>query len=248
MMLPESALYYRNFDGTLCPLETSNQILPILTRVKLGRCSCYVPQGSEPNHQNIFHSVSNILKLTQDERTKKSLLGWEANVGKAEAKRIRDEAIKAGNTIHAYLHSYLVDGEIKPVENIYKPYLDALNQLLPNFEDLLLSEQLIVSFKHKYLGKIDQFGLYRGNLTLSDLKTALKPKLSLNWVQDKLLQLAAYYILIEPLYPIEQAALIYLISDGLYNEFLFTPEQMVLYKKLWIEKVNQVEKIINFAA
>jgi hypothetical protein len=147
-----------------------------------------------------------------------------------------------------YTVAFLAEGEITPVEKLYQPYLNALNQVLPHFEDSLLSEQLIVSFKHKYFGKIDQFGLYRGNLTLSDLKTSLKPKLSLTWVQDKLLQLAAYYIPIEELYPIEQAALIYLIGDGSYNEFLLTPEQMEFYKKLWIERISQVDGMISSAA
>lgn len=247
-MLPESALYYRNFDGTLHPLNSIDGMLPVLTRVKLDRWSCYMPRGAEPSNQNILHSVSNILKLTQDERTKKFLLKWEADFGRIESNRVRDEAIRAGNTIHAYLHSYLTDGEIKPVEETYKSYLNALNQLLPNFKDSLLSEQLFVSFKYQYFGKIDQLGLYRGSLTLSDLKTALKPKLSLSWVQDKLLQLAAYYIPIEALYPIEQAALIYLISDGSYNEFLFTPKQMELYKELWIERVSQVHERMSSAA
>lgn len=247
-MLPESALYYRNFDGTLHPLNYSEEKLPILTRVKFERWSCYIPEGSEPSNQNIFHSVSNILKLTEDDRTREALYKWELSVGKKEAKRIRDEAIRAGNAIHAYLHSYLTAGEGKPVEKNYKSYLHALNQLLPNFGDSLLSEQLIVSFKHQYFGKIDQFGLYRESLTLSDLKTALKPKLSQNWVQDKIIQLAAYYIPIEALYPVEQAALIYLISDGSHNEFIFTPEQMEFYKNIWIERLSKVHEMMSSAA
>ncbi|MBD1903865.1 hypothetical protein NDI44_27150 [Trichocoleus sp. DQ-A3] len=248
MTLPDSALYHRKFDGTLHPLEAKDGELPILTRVKLGCWSCYIPQGLEPNNQNIYHSVSNILKLTQDKRTKESLLRWETNVGQAEAKRIRDGAIKAGNTIHAYLHSYLTEEKVTLVDKLYQPYLTALNQVLPFFESPLLSEQLIVNFKHKYLGKIDQFGLYRGRLTLSDFKTSLKPKNSLSWIQDKILQLAAYYLSIKTLYPVEQAALIYLISDGSYNEFLFTPEEIDFYNKLWLEKVSQANNVANFAA
>lgn len=247
-MLPESALYIRRFDGNLHPSNPSEKHLPVLTRVKLDRWSCYVPQGTEAHSNNVFHSVSNILRLTQDTRTKKALYEWETHIGKEEAKRIRDEAIRAGNTIHAYLHAYLMKEKTKPIEKLYEPYCSALKKLLPHFEASLLSEQLIVSFKHRYIGQIDQFGLYRGLLTLSDLKISLKPKYSLDWVQDKILQLTAYYIPIEALYPVEQSALIYLIGDGSYNEFLFTPEQMECYKDRWLERLSQVNSMMSLVA
>jgi hypothetical protein len=216
--------------------------------VNLNQWSCYVPQGKEPSNHNTFHSVSNILKLTQNDRTKKALHEWEVRVGKTEAKHIRDEAIRAGNAIHTYLHSYLTKGEGKPVIKAYESYFYALKQLLPKFGDSFFSEQLIVSFKHQYFGKFDQFGLYRESLTISDLKTSLKPKYSLDWIQDKILQLTAYYIPIEALYPVEKAALIYLISDGSYNEFLFTPEQMESYKEIWLERLSQVNEMMSSAA
>ena len=246
VILPESALYYRSYNSKLSPLDSDNQLLPTLVRTKVNGCVCYVAENSESNR--VFHSVSNILRLTQAERTKKALEQWEEKVGKAEAKRIRDQAIRAGNIVHSYFHSYITEGRTQDVGKAYEPYLEALNQLLPNFEEQFLSEQFVVSFKYRYFGRIDQFGLYRGSLTLSDLKTALKPKHSINWVQDKILQLAAYYIPIEALYPVEQAALIYLISDGSYNEFLFTPKQMETYKELWLEKVLQVNEMLSFAA
>ncbi|MFB2768074.1 hypothetical protein ACE1AT_02085 [Pelatocladus sp. BLCC-F211] len=247
-MLTEAALYYRHFDGTLHPLNSSEKNLPILSRVNFDGESYYVPQGTEVKRQNALRSVSNILKLTQDNSSKEALRKWVARVGQKEAKRIRDEAIGAGNAIHAYLHSYLTGGKIKPVSKSYEFYLEALNTLLPNFGDTLLSEQFVVSFKYQYLGKIDQLGFYRENLTLSDLKTSLKPKLSIDWVQDKILQLAAYYIPIETLYPVEQAVLIYLIRDGSYNEFLFTPHQMEFYKELWLERLSQVNEMTSSAA
>ncbi|MEA5626213.1 hypothetical protein [Nostoc sp. UHCC 0251] len=104
-----------------------------------------------------------------------------------------------------------------------------------------------MSFKYQYFGKFDQVSLYRDSLTLSDLKISLKPKLSLNWIQDKILQLAAYYIPLQALYYVEQAALIYLISDGSSNEFLFTPKEMEFYKDLWLEKLNQINKTVSLA-
>ncbi|BAY50657.1 hypothetical protein SAMD00079811_82880 (plasmid) [Scytonema sp. HK-05] len=247
-MLPEAAFYRRSFDGTLHPLNSSDNNLPILTRAKFAGESCYVPQSAELSKQNVFYSVSNVLKLTQDDRSREALRKWEARVGNKEAKRIRDEAIGAGNAVHSYLHSYLTEGEAKSISKSYESYFQALNSLLPNFGTCLFSEQFIVSFKYQYFGKFDQLGFYRDSLTLSDLKTSLKPKLSLNWIEDKILQLAAYYIPIETLFPVEQAALIYLISDGSCNEFLFTPQQMTFYKELWLERLSQINERVSLAA
>lgn len=247
-MSMEAALYHRHFDGTLHPLNFTQENLPVLSRANFDGEFFYIPEGMELSKQNAFRSVSNILRLTQEDSSKEALRKWEARIGYREAKRIRDEAISAGNAVHAYLHSYLTGGKTKVIGNFYKPYLQALNTLLPNFGDTLLSEQFVVSFKYQYFGKIDQLGFYRESLTLSDLKTSLKPKLSINWVQDKMIQLAAYYIPIETLYPVEQAALIYLISDGSCNEFLFSPEQMEFYKELWLERLCQVNEIASSAA
>lgn len=247
-MSMEAALYHRHFDGTLHPLNSTEDNLPVLSRATLDGESFYIPEGIELSRQNAYRSVSNILRLTQEDSSKEVLRKWEARIGYREAKRIRDEAISAGNAVHAYLHSYLTGGKTKVIGKFYKPYLQALNTLLPNFGDTLLSEQFVVSFKYQYFGKIDQLGFYRESLTLSDLKTSLKPKLSINWVQDKMIQLAAYYIPIETLYPVEQAALIYLISDGSCNEFLFTPQQMEFYKELWLERLSQLNEMASSAA
>ncbi|MEH2373006.1 hypothetical protein [Nostoc sp.] len=247
-LLPEAALYGRSRDGTLHPLNSSEKHLPILIREKFSDEPCYVPRGSTVSKHNVFYSVSNILKRTQDDRTIEALRKWEDRVGMRESKRIRDEAIEAGNAVHSYLHSYFTDGKVKAVSNSYKNYIDALNKLLPNFGACLYSEQYIVSFKYQYFGKFDQVTLYRDSLTLSDLKISLKPKLSLNWIQDKILQLAAYYIPLEALYHLEQAALIYLIGDGSCNEFLFTLQEMEFYKDLWLERLNQINETVSLAA
>lgn len=247
-MLKEAALYHRHFDGTLYPLNHKESNLPILSRVILNGESCYIPQGKQLNKQNPLRSVSNILKLTQEESSKEALREWMLRVGQKEANRIRNEAVKAGNAIHAYIHSHLIGKKAKPVDKPYQNYLQSLNTLLPNFGETLLSEQFVVSFKYRYFGKIDHLGFYRKTLTLSDFKTSIKPKLSINWVQDKIIQLAAYYIPVETLYPVEQAALIYLINDGSYNEFLLTPQQMKFYKELWLERLSQASEIKSLAA
>ncbi len=247
-LLPEAALYRYSNDGTLHPLNNIEKNLPILTRAKFAGEPCYVPQSATVTHQNVFYSVSNILRRTQDNKTIEALRQWEDRVGIREAKRIRNEAICAGNAVHYYLHSYLTDGELKAVSNSHKSYVEALEKVLPNFGTCLFSEQFVVSFKHKYFGKFDQVGYYREALTVSDLKISLKPKFSLNFIQDKILQLAAYYIPLETLYHVEQAALIYLIRDSSYNEFIFKKNQMNLYKNLWLGRLNQINEAIRLAA
>lgn len=247
-MSPRAALYSRSFDGTLHPLNSNGQDLPILVRSDLGGEYCYVPQNEKVNGQNIFRSVSNILKLTQDDKSKENLRKWEARIGKDKAKQIRDEAIHTGNAVHSFIHAHITGKKPRPIKKRHQPYLQALNKVMPNYGQALLSEQIVVSLEHQYFGKIDQLGLYKESLTLSDIKTSLKPKNSLDWIHEKILQLAAYYIPIEALYPIEQAALIYLISDGSFDEFIFTSEQMSIYKELWLERLSQIEQVVSLVA
>ncbi|GJD19578.1 hypothetical protein RIVM261_045340 [Rivularia sp. IAM M-261] len=165
-----------------------------------------------------------------DPESEMALKKWELSVGKKEAERIRNEAIGAGKAAHVFLHSHLTGDITIPISSRYEPYVCALSQVLPNFGQPLLSEQLIVSFKYRYYRVIDQLCFYKGKLTLSDLKTSSKAKTSLDWIQDKVQQLVVSCQLLESLYEIERAALIYLIGDATHDEFIFTPAQMELYK------------------
>ncbi len=248
VMSPKAALYTRSFDGTLHPLSSNEQDLPVLVKANFQGEYCYMPQNDEVNEQNIFRSVSSILKITQDNKSKENLRRWEARIGKDEAKRIRDEAIRNGNAIHSFLHARISGKKPRPIKKQQQPYLQALDKVLPNYGTSLLSEQLVVSLEHQYFGKIDQLGFYRKSLTLSDLKTSLRSKSSLDWIQDKILQLAAYYIPIEQLYPVEQAALIYLISDSSSDEFIFSSEEMKVYKQLWLKRLSQISQTVSLAA
>lgn len=246
--LPEVALYYRASDSTLRPVKPNQQHLPVLCGTKVAGEYCYVPQERVVTSQNVFYSVSTVLKLTQDAESKYALRRWRARVGTAEAERILNEASSVGKAAHTYLHAYLTGEHSSSFSTQYEPYFQALKQLLPYFGASLLSEQMIVSFKCQYLGRLDQLGFYRGSLTLSDLKTSLKAKTSLDWIQDKIIQLAAYYTLVKALYPVEQAALLYLIGDGSYNEFIFTSEQIALYEQLWLARLAQFRGSEEFAA
>jgi hypothetical protein len=241
--LSAAALYFRAPDKTLRPADPNQQHLPVLQGRKYLGQFCYVPHGLEPCQDSTFYSVGAIQGLTKDPASEAALQRWEQRVGVQEAERIRNEAIAAGKAAHALLHSY-VTGEVPPpVSSRFEPYFQALEKVLPNYEPSILSEQMVVSFTHRYYGVIDQLSSYKGKLTLSDLKTSSKAKTSLDWVQDKIQQLAAYYLPIELLYPVEQAALIYLIGDGTCDEFVFSPVQMEIYKHEWLERLARFRKL-----
>jgi hypothetical protein len=245
--LPESALYQRKSDGSLHPVEI-NKDLPVLRRAKFLGETCYIFEGNEVTAETVFYNVSSILRRTQDPKDREALRKWEIKVGQSEAMRIRNEAIGAGRATHTYLHAHLTGQPVPKIDRRYQLYFEALKEVLPHFGATLFSEQMVVNFKHKYFGIIDQLGLYRGSLTLSDLKTTLKPKTSLFWIQDKILQLAAYYTAVESLYPIDLSALIYLVSDGSHHEFIFTPEKTEQYKRDWLDRLSQVRQESDLAA
>lgn len=245
--LPNAALYRRAFDETLRPADPNSKHLPVLHRTKVDGRRRYISQGSLPLPQNSFDSVSTILNSTQDEASKAALCRWQARVGAMEAERIRNEAIDAGKAIHTYLHNYLTGKHCPPIGSSYEGYFHALEKVLPKFEESFLSEQTIVSFQYQYLGTLDLLVRYQNRITLIEIKTSSKSK-QLDWVKDKVLQLAAYQIPAEELYPIEQSALIYLIGDGSYQEFLFTPQQMTYYKQLWLNRLAKARVDWGFAS
>ncbi|MFL9457197.1 MULTISPECIES: PD-(D/E)XK nuclease family protein [Nostocales] len=199
---------------------------------------CYVADDDLPIPGNTYYSVGAIQGQTKDPKSEAALQKWERQVGKQEAERIRNEAVGAGKAAHAVLHSRLTGEVFSPVSSRYEPYLRALEQVLPNFDQPLLSEQMVVNFKYRYYGVIDQLCPYKGKLTLSDLKTSSKAKTLMDWIQDKVQQLTAYYLALESLYDLEQAALLYLIGDATHDEFIFTPAQMELYKHNWLERLD----------
>ena len=184
----EAALYYRAPDKNLRPVDPRQQHLPVLQGRKYMEQFCYVPQGTAPSPSNTFYSVGVIQGLTKDPEAEAALQAWERRVGLQEAERIRNQAIAAGKATHALLHAH-VTGEIPPpVSSRFQPYVQALEKVLPNYEPSLLSEQMVISLTHRYYGVLDQFGSYKGKLTLSDLKTSSKAKTSPNWIQDKIQQ------------------------------------------------------------
>jgi hypothetical protein len=238
----EAALYYRAPDKTLRPLD-SDENLPVLRGVTYMGQFCYVIDGTLPAPGKTYYSVGAIQGKTKAPESEAALKRWEKRIGVREAERIRDEAIAAGKAVHVALHAHTTGGVAPPISSRFDPYVHALEQVLPNYEWSLLSEQLIVSFRYSYYGVIDQLGPYKGKLTLSDLKTSSKAKTSLDWIQDKIHQLAAYYLPLESLYPLEQAALVYLIGDGTHDEFVFSPIQMEIYKQEWLDRLSQFRRL-----
>ena len=132
-------------------------------------------------------SVTEILKATESEHKKNSLLKWRQKIGDKEANRVMQVSSARGTSMHKHIEDYLT-GQVK---------LDLLAS--ENEESLIMSEQIIqkgisnldelwgaevtLSYTHSYAGTADASGIYGGKESILDFKQSNKPKRR-EWIED----------------------------------------------------------------
>ena len=119
-------------------------------------------------------SVTTILKMTESEEKKESLLKWREKVGDTVADKIMRESSQRGSRMHKHLEEYLVGQE----------KLDIIDE-----ESFLMSKKIIDP--DLFAGTIDACGIYDGKESVIDFKQSNKPK-KREWIEDYFFQVAAY--------------------------------------------------------
>ena len=139
-------------------------------------------------------SVTNVLSSTSDQS---GIDEWKRRVGYEEAERILQESSSIGSNVHNALENYLQDKEWEIFDDgsyISKTSIRILESFINNLvtdinEVCGLESGLILD--GLYAGTADCIGIYNGEESLIDFKTAkkLKPK---EWIEDYFLQCSAY--------------------------------------------------------
>ena len=138
-------------------------------------------------------SVTTILKMTESEEKKESLLKWREKVGDTVADKIMRESSQRGSRMHKHLEEYLV-GQAK-LDIIDEESFLMSKKIIDNSLDSKLSElwgaEVNIYYPDLFAGTIDACGIYDGKESVIDFKQSNKPK-KREWIEDYFFQVAAY--------------------------------------------------------
>ena len=136
-------------------------------------------------------SVTSVLNKTKD---KSFLKKWREKIGEKKAEKIIKDSTQIGTALHLYIERFANGKKYKDLTKIGKKAEEMAKKIIkeafPDITDVWGSE-VHLYYPKKYAGTTDMVGLYKGKPTIIDFKQSNRPK-KREWVQDYLMQLAAY--------------------------------------------------------
>ena len=141
-------------------------------------------------------SVTTILDRTKPQEARDALANWRKNVGEQRAQQITTEAANRGTRMHAYLETYVMMDEMKPLPS--NPFAhpswfmaaEIILQGLRNVDEVWGSE-VPVYYSGLYAGTTDCVGVWKNKPAIIDFKQSNKVKKA-EYISDYFIQLAAY--------------------------------------------------------
>ena len=184
-------------------------------------------------------SVTSVLSKTKD---KSFLKKWRARVGEKNAEKIIADSSAIGTALHLYIEHYVNEHAYKDLTEIgIKAETMAqviLEQGLKDINEVWGSE-VHLYYPGKYAGTTDMVGLYKGRPAIIDFKQTNKPK-KREWIQDYLMQLAAYAHAHNHLFDteIDQGVIFMCSRDLLFQRFELTGESFTRALDSFMKKLD----------
>jgi len=149
-----------------------------------------LPDGSK------VPSVTTILDRTKPQEAREALAKWKKSVGEERAQQITTEAANRGTRMHAYLETYVMMDELKPLPSnpfAHPSWFMAAEVILKGLchVDEFWGTEVPVYYSGLYAGTTDCVGVWKGRPAIMDFKQSNKVK-KREWIDDYFLQLAAY--------------------------------------------------------
>ena len=190
-------------------------------------------------------SVTEILKATESEEKKSSLLKWRQRVGNEEADRIMKTSSSRGTKMHKHIEEYLIgQSNIDLSSETNDAQLMSnkiINEGLCNLDELWGAE-VTLSFPGLYAGTADACGLYNGKESILDFKQSNKPK-KREWIEDYFLQISAYALAHNKTYDTQISQGVILVCtpppETLFQEFIIDGDEFTQYQEKFLKKVDQ---------
>ena len=190
-------------------------------------------------------SVTSVLSKTKD---KSFLKKWRARVGEKTAEKIIADSSAIGTARHLYIEHYVNEHAYKDLTEIgIKAETMAqviIEQGLRDIDEVWGSE-VHLYYPGKYAGTTDMVGLYKGRPAIIDFKQTNKPK-KREWIQDYLMQLAAYAHAHNHLFDteIDQGVIFMCSRDLLFQRFELTGESFTRALDSFMKKLDLYNKSI----
>ena len=187
-------------------------------------------------------SVTSILKATQSDEKRTSLARWQARVGVDEATRIRDQAASRGSNMHLHLEKFILGQghldlteEGKTAKSMAQTVID---KGLCDLQEIWGSE-VTLWYPGLYAGATDLVGTFDYEDSIIDFKQSTKPKRK-EWIEDYLLQLAAYAMAHNQVYGTEitQGVILMCTPDNYFQKFQVKGQEFISYQHKFLEKVD----------
>ena len=187
-------------------------------------------------------SVTSILKATQSDEKRASLARWQARVGVDEATRIRDQAASRGTNMHLHLEKFILGQghldlteEGKTAKSMAQTVID---KGLCDLQEIWGSE-VTLWYPGLYAGATDLVGTFDYEDSIIDFKQSTKPKRR-EWIEDYMLQLAAYAMAHNQVYGTEitQGVILMCTPDNYFQKFQIKGKEFIAYQHKFLEKVN----------
>jgi genome maintenance exonuclease 1 len=186
-------------------------------------------------------SVTSILGKTKD---KSFLKQWRARVGEKEAEKIIANSAQIGTALHLYIEHYVNEHGYEDFTEIGQKAKTMAQVIIDHDEGLKKVSEVWGSEVHlyypgKYAGTTDMIGVYDGRPTIIDFKQTNRPK-KREWVQDYLMQLAAYAMAHNKLFDteIDQGVVLMCSRDLLFQKFELKGENFVRAGDTFMKKLD----------
>jgi predicted small secreted protein len=184
-------------------------------------------------------SVTTILNKTKD---KSFLKQWRAKVGEANAEKIIRDSGQIGTALHLYIER-LVNGEkYKDLTKIGIQAEKMAKKIVKEaFKDIteIWGSEVHLYNPGKYAGTADMIAMYKGRPSIIDFKQTNRPK-KREWIQDYLMQLAAYAQAHNALFntEIDQGVVLMCSRDLTFQRFELTGEKFTRAADAFMKKLD----------
>lgn len=192
----------------------------------------------------LLPAVTTILKATQPIESVAALSNWRNKVGNAEANRIALTSRRRGELLHQWVKDYL-QGLSPNASSLIQPYCYSVQSVLEKLSDVQLVETVVPNYVEEYAGKVDLVARYEGVPCTIEWTTAEEPKLRVEKLYDKPLQLVAYGGAINRCYGeslfgdrIVNALIVVALPGEDAEIFVLEREQLLEYWQKWLKRLK----------
>ena len=184
-------------------------------------------------------SVTTVLSKTKD---KSGLDRWRQRVGEKTAEKIIADSARIGTALHLYIEHYVNGHGYKDLTDVGKKAQTMAQVIIDEgLKDVteIWGSEVHLYYPGKYAGTTDMVGLYKGRPAIIDFKQTNKPK-KREWVQDYLMQLAAYAHAHNHLFntEIDQGVVLMCSRDLLFQRFELTGENFTRALDSFMKKLD----------